>query len=55
VAPVPFRIGADRGYRTIVQFTEMPHGGHFPAVEAVDLLAADIRSAGPRRAAAQSS
>ena len=28
----------------LVQFTEMPRGGHFPALEAPDLLAEDLRA-----------
>lgn len=36
---------AERGYERLVQWTEMPRGGHFPAVEAVDLLGEDIRAA----------
>jgi pimeloyl-ACP methyl ester carboxylesterase len=36
---------AERGYERLVRWTDMPRGGHFPAVEAVDLLADDIRAA----------
>jgi pimeloyl-ACP methyl ester carboxylesterase len=38
----PPREWADRGYDNIVRWTQVPHGGHFPAVEAVDLLADEI-------------
>ena len=31
-------------FRNIVQFTEMPKGGHFAALEEPELLAKDIRS-----------
>lgn len=44
ITPAP-RSWADRGYDHVVQWTAMPRGGHFPAVEAVDILAEDIRSA----------
>jgi pimeloyl-ACP methyl ester carboxylesterase len=43
ITPVP-REWAERGYTNIVRWTEMPRGGHFPSVEAVDDLAADIRA-----------
>ena len=35
--------GAERGYR-VERWTEMPAGGHFPAHEEPDLLAADLRA-----------
>lgn len=35
---------AERSYSNIVRWTEMPKGGHFPALEQPDLLAQDIRS-----------
>ena len=41
----PPREWADRGYTRIVRWTDVPFGGHFPAVENVDLLAAEIRAA----------
>jgi len=41
----PPREWADRGYRNIVRWTEITRGGHFPAVESVDLLADEIRAA----------
>jgi pimeloyl-ACP methyl ester carboxylesterase len=43
IAPPP-REWAERGYTNIVRWTEMPGGGHFPSVEAVDVLAAEIRA-----------
>ncbi len=43
ITPAP-REWAERGYSNIVRWTEMPRGGHFPSVEAVDDLAADIRA-----------
>ncbi len=39
----PPRALAERTLR-IERWTEMPHGGHFPALEAPDLLAEDIRA-----------
>jgi pimeloyl-ACP methyl ester carboxylesterase len=44
----PPREWADRGYANIVRWTDVAHGGHFPAVENVDLLAEEIRSAASR-------
>ncbi len=38
----PPREFAERSYN-VVQWTQMPHGGHFAALEQPDLLAADIR------------
>jgi hypothetical protein len=43
IAPQP-REWVERGYTNIVRWTEMPRGGHFPSVEMVDDLAAEIRS-----------
>jgi hypothetical protein len=43
ITPAP-REWAERGYTNIVRWTDMPRGGHFPSVEAVDDLAADIRA-----------
>jgi pimeloyl-ACP methyl ester carboxylesterase len=43
ISPAP-REWADRGYTNIVRWSEMPRGGHFPSVEAVDDLAAEIRA-----------
>jgi pimeloyl-ACP methyl ester carboxylesterase len=43
ITPSP-REWAERGYTNIVRWAEMPRGGHFPSVEAVDDLAADIRA-----------
>lgn len=42
---VPPREWADRGYANIARWTQVAHGGHFPAVEAVDLLATEIHTA----------
>ena len=39
----PPREWAERFYN-VQRWTEMPHGGHFAALEEPDLLAADIRS-----------
>jgi pimeloyl-ACP methyl ester carboxylesterase len=41
----PPREWAQRGYRHIVRWTESERGGHFPAIETVDLLADEIRAA----------
>ena len=43
IAPPP-REWVERGYTNIVRWTEMPRGGHFPSVEMVDELAAEIRA-----------
>ena len=40
--PFPPRSWVERGY-DVVRWTEMPRGGHFAALEAPDLLAADLR------------
>jgi pimeloyl-ACP methyl ester carboxylesterase len=42
IGPRPPRELADRDY-TVVRWTEMPRGGHFPALEEPELLADDIR------------
>ena len=43
ISPTP-REWAERGYTNIVRWTDMPRGGHFPSVEAVDALADEIRA-----------
>jgi pimeloyl-ACP methyl ester carboxylesterase len=40
--PLPPRRWVERGYN-IQHWTEMPRGGHFPALEEPELLAEDIR------------
>jgi microsomal epoxide hydrolase len=40
--PLPPRSWVERGYR-LVQWTDMPAGGHFAAMEEPGLLAEDIR------------
>ncbi len=42
VFPMPPRQVAQRSH-DVVQYTEMPHGGHFPFYEAPDLLIDDLR------------
>ncbi|NWG46146.1 MAG: epoxide hydrolase [Alphaproteobacteria bacterium] len=44
VYPWPPRSLAEKSYATILQWTDMPRGGHFAALEAGDLLLADIRA-----------
>jgi pimeloyl-ACP methyl ester carboxylesterase len=34
---------ADRAYGDLRRFTEMPRGGHFPALEEPELLVQDLR------------
>ena len=41
--PRPPRSLAERGY-TVTRWTEMPRGGHFPALEVPDLLVDDLRA-----------
>ncbi|GGE02146.1 epoxide hydrolase [Aureimonas endophytica] len=44
--PWPPRSLAEKGYAAITRWTEMPHGGHFAALEAPDLLVDDLRAWG---------
>lgn len=41
--PAP-RAWGERHLRNIVRWTELPHGGHFPALEASEAMAHDIRA-----------
>ncbi|MCP5432867.1 MAG: epoxide hydrolase [Alphaproteobacteria bacterium] len=43
VYPLPPRSHAERHYENIAQWTDMPHGGHFAALDAGDLLVEDLR------------
>ena len=40
--PWPPRGFAEKGFN-VTRYTPMPHGGHFAALEAPDLLVADLR------------
>lgn len=44
--PWPPRSLAEKGYAAITRWAEMDHGGHFPALEAPDLLVEDLRAWG---------